>query len=70
MGCCDSKDLEKNVYITDNVSICEQLGGEPAVDAAVEIFYKKVLADSNLNGFFAETNMNFQKKHQKNFITY
>ena len=28
-----------------NASIYHQLGGQPAMDAAIEIFYKKVLAD-------------------------
>ena len=51
-------------------TIYEQLGGEPAIEAAVDIFYGKVLADPELMGFFSETNMTFQKRHQKNFITY
>ena len=30
-------------------SIYDRLGGEEAIDAAVEIFYKKVLADERIN---------------------
>ena len=41
-------------------SIYEQIGGESAVAAAVEIFYKKVLADPLVNGFFDSTNMEAQ----------
>ena len=51
-------------------TIYEELGGEPAIEAAVELFYAKVLVDPELMGFFSETNMTFQKKHQKDFITY
>lgn len=51
-------------------TIYEQLGGAPAIDIAVDKFYDKVLADPIVNHFFKETNMNFQRKHQKNFITY
>jgi hemoglobin len=50
-------------------SLYEELGGEPAVTAAVEEFYKRVLSDPDLEEFFAETNMEVQKKHQKNFLT-
>ena len=55
---------------SETKTIYQQLGGEPAIDAAVEIFYKKVLDDPELMGFFSETNMTFQKNHQKRFITY
>jgi hemoglobin len=67
MGCCDSKEIDQS---EDTRTIYEQLGGEKAIEAAVEIFYKKVLSDPDLMEFFAETNMTFQKKHQKNFLTY
>mgnify|MGYP002147275580 CR=1 FL=1 len=51
-------------------SLYHQLGGEKAIDVAVDMFYEKVLSDPELMGFFSETNMTFQKKHQKDFITY
>jgi hemoglobin len=51
-------------------TIYEQIGGAPAVEKAVEVFYKKVLDDPELMGFFAETNMTFQKQHQRDFITF
>jgi len=50
-------------------SIYEQIGGESAVAAAVEIFYKKVLADPLVNGFFDSTNMEAQAEKQRRFIT-
>ena len=51
-------------------SLFEQLGGETAFDAVVDLFYHKVMSDEFLMDFFAETNMTQQKKHQKNFLIY
>ena len=53
---------------TQQTSLFEKLGGEPAFEMAVDIFYKKVLSDELVNEFFVETNMAEQKKHQKNFL--
>lgn len=50
-------------------SLYEQLGGEPAVDAAVDLFYKKVIADERVNGFFKGVDMAHQSKAQKMFLT-
>ena len=35
-------------------SVYEQIGGEPAMDAAVKLFYEKVLADDLLRRLFTE----------------
>ena len=51
-------------------TLYEQLGGKPAVDAAVDIFYTKVLADEALIPFFSHTDMNVQRAKQKAFLTY
>lgn len=48
----------------------EKLGGEAAVDLAVEKFYEKVLADKRVQHFFADIDMEEQKQHQKHFMTY
>ena len=53
-----------------NKSIYEQLGGEGAIETAVNIFYEKMLADETVCEFFSETNMTTQKKHQKNFLSF
>jgi hemoglobin len=50
-------------------SLYIELGGQGAVTAAVEEFYKRVMSDPELEEFFAETNMEVQKKHQVNFLT-
>jgi hemoglobin len=51
-------------------SIYERIGGEGAVDAAVDKFYEKVLADDRIKHFFNETDMKKQAIHQKQFLTY
>lgn len=51
-------------------SIYEQIGGEPAVDAAVDIFYRKVLADDRISRFFDDVDMDEQIAKQKSFLTY
>ncbi|MCI5164532.1 MAG: group 1 truncated hemoglobin [Candidatus Electrothrix sp. GM3_4] len=51
-------------------SIYEQLGGEKAVNAAGDLFYKKVLADSRVNEFFKGVDMERQIRMQKAFLTF
>ncbi len=41
-------------------SLYERLGGEPAVNAAVDIFYRKVLADTRISRFFETADMEKQ----------
>ncbi|MGB1061385.1 MAG: truncated hemoglobin, partial [Ketobacter sp.] len=38
-------------------TLYEKIGGEPAVDAAVDLFYKKVLADERIKHFFEGVDM-------------
>lgn len=52
------------------MSLYEQLGGEEAIRTAVEIFYKKVLADDTVNHFFANTDMDKQRNHQTKFLSF
>src|SRR2546423_4534124 len=54
---------------TPKQSLYEQLGGKPAVDAAVDIFYTKVLADNRINHYFAAVDMKKQIGKQKAFLT-
>ncbi|MBD2033727.1 group 1 truncated hemoglobin [Leptolyngbya sp. FACHB-321] len=51
-------------------TLYDKLGGAAAVDIAVEKFYEKVLADERVQHFFAHTDMQQQKQHQKAFMTY
>ena len=49
-------------------TLYERIGGEPAVNAAVEVFYRKVLEDYRINRFFDNTNMEQQLAKQKAFF--
>lgn len=49
--------------------IYDEIGGEPAVSAAVDLFYSKVLEDPSLSGYFDRTDMASLKAHQRAFIT-
>ncbi|MGR9086037.1 MAG: group I truncated hemoglobin [Gammaproteobacteria bacterium] len=50
-------------------SLYERIGGEAAVDAAVNIFYRKVLNDHRINRFFDNADMDKQIAKQKAFFT-
>lgn len=50
-------------------SLYEQLGGAAAVDAAVDIFYRKVLVDDRISHFFDSVDMDAQIAKQKAFLT-
>jgi methyl-accepting chemotaxis protein len=50
-------------------SLFARLGGAASIDAAVEQFYVRVLADPLLLGFFKKTDMTRMKKQQKAFFT-
>jgi len=51
-------------------TLYEKLGGEKTVDAAVDIFYQKVLADPHINQFLKGVEMVKQGRMQKNFLTF
>ena len=52
-----------------SATLYERIGGEAAVNAAVELFYRKVLEDSTINRFFGNTDMDTQIAKQKAFFT-
>ena len=52
-----------------NEILFEKLGGTAAVDAAVDIFYRKVLSDDRISGFFDDVDMEVQAAKQKAFLT-
>ena len=63
VGCVGTKQAT-----VDPESIYARLGGQPAVDAAVELFYKKVLADKSVNHHFEGINLDKQRAKQKQFL--
>lgn len=50
-------------------SLYQQLGGKAAIDAAVEAFYVKVLADERVKHFFDDVSMEKQRRKQKEFLS-
>jgi hemoglobin len=50
-------------------TVYDLLGGSSAVDAAVALFYRKVLADGRVSEFFAGVDMERQIRKQKAFLT-
>lgn len=50
-------------------NLYEELGGQGAVDAAVEMFYRRVLADDRISHFFDGVDMDHQIAKQKAFLT-
>lgn len=51
------------------MSLYDRLGGAAAVDAAVDLFYRRVLADDRVNPFFDDVDMDVQIAKQKGFLT-
>jgi hemoglobin len=50
-------------------TLYERLGGAPAMEAAVDIFYRKVLTDDRISRFFDDVDMERQAAKQKAFLT-
>jgi hemoglobin len=49
-------------------SVYDKIGGHEAIEAVVEDFYVRVLADAQLSGFFTGANMNRLKGKQVEFF--
>ncbi|ORB29924.1 group I truncated hemoglobin [Mycolicibacterium parafortuitum] len=50
------------------MSIFDHIGGPPAVTAAVDDFYRRLVADPDLTHYFDGVAMNRLKTHQRSFI--
>jgi hemoglobin len=50
-------------------TLLKRLGGEAALEAAVDIFYEKLMADADLSPFFEGRDMEQLKHHQRLFMT-
>jgi hemoglobin len=51
-------------------SLYERIGGEAAVDAAVDVFYRRVLGDERIAHHFDAVEMSIQREKQKAFLTF
>jgi hemoglobin len=50
-------------------TLYDKIGGTAAVEAAVDIFYRRVLEDKSINQFFDNTDMEAQRAKQMSFLT-
>ncbi|MCB1275320.1 group 1 truncated hemoglobin [Prosthecobacter sp.] len=50
-------------------SLYQKLGGKAAIDAVVDAFYVKVLADDRVKHFFDDVSMDKQRRKQKDFLS-
>jgi hemoglobin len=53
----------------NGTTLYQRVGGEAAIQAAVDRFYERVLADPALSHFFTETSMPRLKAHQFAFLS-
>ena len=52
------------------MSLYERIGGEPAMQAAVDLFYRRMLKDERVCEFFDDVDMEGQIAKQKAFLTF
>lgn len=50
------------------MTLYKSIGGEPAVRAAVDDFYRRVVDDPDLAGYFAGADLGRLKAHQRAFL--
>ncbi|VAW82258.1 Cyanoglobin; Hemoglobin-like protein HbN [hydrothermal vent metagenome] len=50
-------------------TLYDELGGAVAIDAAVDIFYRKILSDDRVSEFFSDVDMDNQINKQRGFLT-
>ena len=55
--------------MTETKSLYERIGGTAAIDAAVDVFYRKVLTDDRISHLFDTVDMERQHIKQKAFLT-
>ncbi len=52
-----------------SIDLYHAIGGRTKINAAVELFYRKVLADASLRGFFAASNLDGLRAKQAMFLS-
>jgi len=58
------------MHTPPTLTLYEKIGGQQVVVQIVDDFYKRVLADDTINHFFANTDMEKQRRHQTAFISH
>jgi two-component system, chemotaxis family, sensor kinase CheA len=66
----NDKLLPSNGNGAKHASLYERIGGQEAVDAAVNLFYPKVLQDDRINLFFENMDLNYLMNKQKQFLAF
>lgn len=51
-------------------NLYEKFGGTQGIQGIVDSFYQKVLGDPTINHFFANTDMEAQRRHQAAFLSF
>lgn len=65
----DSVAAKKGDYFQlQDIPLYNRVGGEKAMDIAVDVFYRKVLKDDLVGGFFEDVDMEGQRLKQKSFL--
>ncbi|MCH8110476.1 MAG: chemotaxis protein CheW [Proteobacteria bacterium] len=64
-----SQPPQPNSTDTDE-SLFDRVGGDAALEAAVDLFYKKILADDSVCDFFEGVDMDAQRDKQRSFIKF
>jgi len=65
----ETRSLYASQPVPQTKTLYERLGGEAAVEAAVEKFYKRMLSDERTARFFRNTNMAKQHAKQVSFMS-
>jgi len=52
------------------MTLYEKLGGHEAIAAVVDNFYDRMMKDDTVNHFFNNTDMEKQRRHQSQFISF
>jgi truncated hemoglobin YjbI len=52
-----------------DLPLYQRVGGDQAMEIAVDVFYRKVLADDLVREFFDDVDMEGQRQKQKSFLT-
>ncbi len=61
--------VEQTQAGTTGDSDYEAVGGGPAIASVVDLFYRNVLSDAQLSGYFADTDLARLKRHQVQLVS-
>ncbi len=62
--------MEISIQEEKKETLFDRIGGKETVDKAVDIFYRKVMADPHISSMFEDIDMERQRAKQKVFLTH